>query len=180
MPVTLQAGEAAPLFELSDQDGRLHRLVDYRGRTVVLYFYPRDESPGCTAQACSFRDAHEAITRPGAADGSRATASAGAPGGAVVLGVSTDDAASHRRFRERHALPFPLLVDQGARVASAYGAWGEKTLYGRTMVGMTRATFIIGPDGRLARVWKRARAAGHGEVVLAALEKLRGGMTLAR
>lgn len=156
MAVTLKAGDRAPAFDLPDQDGRRHRLADYRGRTVVLYFYPRDETPGCTVEACSFRDEYGEILATGA----------------VVLGASIDDAASHARFRAHHALPFPLLVDVGARVASAYGAWGEKTLYGRKLIGMTRSTFIIGPDGRLLRVWKRARAAAHGEVVLAALRTL--------
>jgi peroxiredoxin Q/BCP len=156
MAVTLEASDPAPDFALHDQEGTLHRLGDYRGRTVVLYFYPRDETPGCTAQACSLRDEYGAIREQGA----------------EILGVSTDDAASHRRFRERHELPFPLLVDEGARVATAYGAWGEKTLYGRTSTGMTRATFIIGPDGRLLRVWKRAKAAGHGETVVKALREL--------
>ena len=156
MPVTLAAGDPAPAFALPDQDGAAHRLEDYAGRTVVLYFYPRDFTPGCASEACSFRDAHAEI----------------AAAGAVVLGVSTDDADSHRRFREEHGLPFPLLVDAAAEVASRYGAWGEKTLYGRTSVGMTRSTFVIGPDGRLLRVWKRARAAGHGEAVLRALRDL--------
>ncbi len=153
MAITLAPGDAAPDFALADQDGTTHRLADYRGRTVVLYFYPRDETPGCTAEACSFRDAHEEI----------------AAEGAVVLGVSTDDAESHRAFRERHELPFPLLVDDGAVVASRYGTWGEKVLYGRRSIGMTRSTFVIGPDGRLTKVWKRARAAGHGDAVLKVL-----------
>jgi peroxiredoxin Q/BCP len=154
MAITLERGDLAPSFTLTDQDGRTHRLADYRGRTVVLYFYPRDETPGCTAEACSFRDEHDAIEAAGA----------------VVLGVSTDDAATHRAFRAHHGLPFPLLVDAGAEVATSYGAWGEKTLYGRKSIGMTRSTFVIGPGGRLLRVWKRARAAGHGAVVLAAVQ----------
>jgi peroxiredoxin Q/BCP len=153
MAITLEAGDRAPAFALRDQDGQTHRLKDYAGRTVVLYFYPRDDTPGCTKEACSFRDEHAAITGEGAA----------------VLGVSTDDAESHQRFRVKHDLPFPLLVDEDARVATSYGAWGEKTLYGRKSIGMTRSTFIIGPDGRLLRVWKRAKAAGHGEVVRKAL-----------
>lgn len=156
MPVTLEAGDAAPAFELSDQDGRMHRLSDYRGKVVVLYFYPRDNTPGCTKQACSLRDEYVDLTSAGI----------------EVLGVSTDTAASHQKFRAQHALPFPLLVDEEARVASAYGAWGEKVLYGRRFEGMTRATFIIGPDGRLLRVWKRARADSHGEVVRKALVTL--------
>ncbi len=153
MAITLGAGDAPPEFELPDQDGNLHRLSEYRGRTVVLYFYPRDETPGCTTQACSLRDAHEEILTEDA----------------VVLGVSTDDAESHRSFRENHGLPFPLLVDKDATIAKEYGAWGEKVLYGRRFLGMTRSTFVIGPDGRLTKVWKRARAAGHGEAVLKAL-----------
>ena len=153
MAVTLEAGDRAPAFSIRDQNGHPHRLADYRGRTVVLYFYPRDETPGCTAEACSFRDHFDEITAEGA----------------VVLGVSTDTAESHQKFRARHDLPFPLLVDTDAKVATAYGAWGEKTLYGRKNIGMIRSTFVIGPDGRLTKVWKRARAAEHGVAVLAAL-----------
>jgi len=154
--ITLEAGDRAPAFTMPDQDGTPHRLADYRGRTVVLYFYPRDNTPGCTKEACSFRDEHSAILAAGA----------------VVLGVSTDTAASHQKFRDKFELPFPLLVDEDAKVATAYGAWGEKTLYGRRSIGMTRSTFIIGPDGKLLRLWKRAKADGHGEVVRRALEAL--------
>ncbi len=155
MPITLGAGDAAPDFEVADQDGNIHSLAGYRGRTVVLYFYPRDETPGCTIQACSFRDHHADILAEGA----------------VVLGVSRDDADSHRGFRESQRLPFPLLVDADANVSTRYGAWGEKVLYGRRFEGMTRSTFIIGPDGILTKVWKRARAAGHGAAVLKALRE---------
>lgn len=156
MAVTLEAGDPAPAFDLLDHDGTRHRLADYRGRTVVLYFYPKDDTPGCTTEACSFRDVDAELQAAGVA----------------VLGVSTDTAESHRRFRAKHDLGFPLLVDEGATVATAYGAWGEKVLYGRTFIGMIRSTFIIGPDGRLLRVWKRARATGHGEVVLAAIRDI--------
>ena len=156
MPVTLEAGDAAPGFALQDQDGTVHHLSDYAGRVVVLYFYPRDNTPGCTKEACSFRDEYEDLSALGV----------------EVLGVSTDSAVSHQKFRTKHDLPFPLLVDTDARVAAAYGAWGEKVLYGRRFEGMTRSTFIIGPDGRLLRVWKRARADGHGEVVRKALATL--------
>lgn len=155
MAITLEAGDAAPDFSLPDQDGTVHSLAGHRGRTVVLYFYPRDNTPGCTIQACSFRDRHAEILAEGA----------------IVLGVSKDGADSHGKFRERHELPFPLLVDDEAAVAARYGAWGEKVLYGRRFQGMTRATFIIGPDGVLTRVWKRARPAGHGEAVLKALRE---------
>ncbi len=153
MPVTLAKGDPAPDFALPDQDGKLHRLSDYAGQTVVLYFYPRDDTPGCTKQACSFRDELAEIGAEGA----------------TVLGVSTDSAESHQQFRAKYELNFPLLVDTEAEVATRYGAWGEKTLYGRKSIGMNRATFVIGPDGVLAKVWKRARAADHGQAVLKAL-----------
>ena len=153
MPVTLAKGDLAPDFELADQDGNPHCLSDYAGQTVVLYFYPRDDTPGCTKQACSFRDEMDEI----------------AAEGAVVLGVSTDSAESHQQFITKHELNFPLLVDSDATVATRYGAWGEKTLYGRKSIGMTRATFVIGPDGVLTKVWKRAKAADHGQAVLTAL-----------
>ncbi|MGE3962299.1 MAG: thioredoxin-dependent thiol peroxidase [Dehalococcoidia bacterium] len=152
MAITLEAGEKAPAFTLKDQDGKAHSLKDYAGKTVVLYFYPKDDTPGCTKEACSFRDNFSAIEAAGA----------------VVLGVSADDASSHQKFRAKYELPFPLLVDEGAKVASAYGAWGEKVLYGKTVIGMTRSTFVIGPDGKLVRVWKRVQAEGHGAQVLKA------------
>lgn len=157
MAVTLEAGDRAPGFSLKDQDGKVHDLKDYAGTTVVLYFYPKDDTPGCTKEACSFRDNHEAINEVGA----------------VVLGVSADDAASHQAFREKFGLPFPLLVDEGAKVASSYGAWGEKVLYGKTVIGMIRSTFIIGPDGVLTKVWKQVQAEGHAGHVLKALEASR-------
>jgi peroxiredoxin Q/BCP len=155
MAITLEAGDRPPAFTLYDQDGTRHRLSEYRGQTVVLYFYPRDETPGCTKQACNFRDHFDEIRAEGA----------------VILGVSTDSAESHRKFREHHDLPFPLLADEDAKVATKYGAWGEKTLYGRKSIGMTRSTFIVGPNGKLTRVWKRAKAADNGEVVLKALRE---------
>ena len=156
MAITLQANDRAPLFTLRDQDGTVHRLRNYRGQTVVLYFYPRDFTPGCTTQACSLRDVNTQIKAEGS----------------VILGVSNDNAESHRRFCDEYRLPFPLLVDEGAKVASRYGAWGEKVLYGRKSIGMTRATFIIGPDGKILRVWKRAKAKEHGMTVLKALHDL--------
>ena len=153
MPVTLAKGDPAPDFQLADQDGNLHKLADYAGQTVVLYFYPRDDTPGCTKQACSLRDDLDEI----------------AAEGAVVLGVSADDAESHQQFRAKYDLNFPLLVDSDTEVSTRYGAWGEKVLYGRKSIGMTRATFVIGPDGVLTKVWKRAKAADHGQAVLKAL-----------
>ena len=157
MAGTLAAGDRAPSFTLRDQDGSEHSLADYSGKIVILYFYPKDETPGCTTQACSLRDYFAEIRAEGA----------------TVLGVSTDNAASHRAFREHHELPFALLADEGARVSTAYGTWGEKVLYGRKSIGMTRATFIIGPEGTLLRVWKRATAAEHGATILGALQALK-------
>ena len=157
MAVTLEAGDKAPAFSLPDQDGKTHKLADYQGKIVVLYFYPKDMTGGCTAQACSLRDLNAEI----------------AAEGAVVLGLSTDTAESHQQFRAMHQLPFTLLVDAGAKVATRYGSWGEKVLYGKRSIGMTRATFIIGPDGTLLRVWKRATAAEHGTTVLNALRALK-------
>lgn len=156
MAVTLEAGDRAPSFTLKDQDGKTHKLADYKGQTVVLYFYPRDDTPGCTKQACSFRDELGSIQAEGA----------------IVLGVSTDDAATHQKFREKYDLNFPLLVDSNSKVSTRYGAWGEKNNYGKIIVGMIRSTFVIGPDGKLLKVWKRARAADHGVAVLKALQGL--------
>ena len=116
----------------------------------MLYFYPRDGTPGCTKQACSFRDAELQIRGEGA----------------VILGVSTDSAESHRKFRAKHELPFPLLVDEDAQVATAYGAWGEKTLYGRRFIGVIRSTFLIDPKGTLVAEWRGIRVPGHAAAVL--------------
>ena len=157
MAVTLEAGERAPAFTMKDQDGKEHSLAGYQGETVVLYFYPKDETPGCTTQACSLRDYFGDIRKEGA----------------TILGVSTDDAESHKKFIANHELPFPLLVDADKQASTAYGTWGEKVLYGKTSIGMTRATFIIGPDGKLLRVWKRATAADHGATILEALQELK-------
>ena len=153
MAITLEAGDRAPGFTATDQDGKTHSLADYAGQTVVLYFYPKDDTPGCTKEACSFRDNFTEIQAAGA----------------VILGVSGDTAASHQKFREKYDLPFPLLVDADKQIATACGAWGEKVLYGKTVIGMIRWTFIIGPDGSLVKVWKQVKAEGHAEHVLKAL-----------
>jgi peroxiredoxin Q/BCP len=147
------AGAAAPDFSLPDATGTEHRLADYRGRWVVLYFYPADDTPGCTTEACQFRDLHAEL----------------AAAGAVVLGVSPDDPRSHARFRDKYGLPFPLLADVDHRVAEAYGAWQLKTSYGRSQMGVVRSTFLIDPEGRIARVWPKVKADGHAAEVLAAL-----------
>ncbi len=132
----LKPGDPAPHFEaFTDQDQKI-RLSDFRGRKVILYFYPKDDTSGCTAQACSFRDFYPKIQEAGA----------------VVLGVSPDGAASHRRFKEKYQLPFPLIVDTDHRIAQAYGTWGEKSRYGRKYMGMIRSHFVIDENGMLVDV----------------------------
>lgn len=152
-----EAGQPAPTFTLPDQDGRDVSLVDLRGRPVVLYFYPRDDTPGCTTQACGIRDRWAAFE----------------DAGAVVLGVSPDTVDSHADFVAAHGLPHTLLADPDREVLEAYGAWGEKVLYGRTSVGVIRCTFLIAPDGTIAKVWKRVQTKQHADRVLAALADLR-------
>jgi peroxiredoxin Q/BCP len=140
----------APPFALKDQSGAEVASRDLKGKWVVLYFYPKDDTPGCTKEACNFRDNHGAIQAKGA----------------VVLGVSGDSEASHQKFRQKYELPFQLLADPGNEVARAYGAWGTKQNYGKTYEGIIRSTFIIGPDGRVAKVWKRVKPDAHGAEVL--------------
>ena len=146
----LAADTEAPDFTLKDQDGQRVSLRDLRGKWVVLYFYPKDDTPGCTKEACSFRDNHGQLQQRGA----------------VVLGVSGDSEASHRKFADKYELPFPLLVDADHEVAKAYGAWGTKSNYGRTYEGVIRSTFVMGPDGRIAKVWPKVKPAEHGQEVL--------------
>lgn len=154
----LTVGGPAPEFTLRDDRGTLRTLRGLRGKWVVLYFYPEDDTPTCTTQACDLRDHW---------DGFEAA-------GIVVLGVSPDPVASHRRFRDRFRLPFRLLSDPDHVVATAYGAWGEKQLYGRTYIGMHRNTCVIDPEGRIAAVFPRVRTRGHAARVLAALDRLAG------
>jgi peroxiredoxin Q/BCP len=149
-------GDAAPEVTLPDETGTVHRLSDQRGRWTVLYFYPTDDTPGCTVEACEFRDNIETINERGA----------------DVWGISPQGAASKRAFREKFGLPFNLLADEGHKVAQAYGSWVEKKNYGKTYWGTARTTFLIGPDGRVARVWPRVKPEGHAGEVLAALDEL--------
>lgn len=155
--MAIEAGDKAPAFTLEDGTGRKVKLSDHKGKFVVLYFYPKDNTPGCTQQACDFRDEHSALEKAGA----------------VVLGVSPDSAASHQKFAAKHALPFPLLVDADHAVAEKYGAWGEKTLYGRKFMGIIRQTFLIGPAGKVVRVWPKVKVKGHVAEVLEALQDAR-------
>ena len=152
----IEEGEAAPDFTLADDNGRQVKLSDLRGKPVVLYFYPKDDTPGCTREACAFRDRSEDLKSRGA----------------VVLGVSPDDVASHGRFRDKFSLNFPLLADAGHQVAERYGAWREKNMYGKTSMGIQRSTFLIDREGKVRKVWKRVNVDGHDEEVLKALAAL--------
>jgi len=153
----VEVGQKAPPFSLPDQDGKQVKLSDFKGKAVVLYFYPKDDTPGCTQEACSFRDEHSALKKAGA----------------VVLGVSPDESRSHARFAGKLQLPFPLLADTDHAVAEAYGAWGEKVLYGRKFLGIVRSTFLIGRDGKVARVWPKVKVDGHVAEVREALAALK-------
>jgi peroxiredoxin Q/BCP len=149
----LKLGQKAPAFSLPSTSGATVSLASLKGRQVVLYFYPRDNTPGCTVEACDFRDQHSALQKAGA----------------VVLGVSADSLKSHAGFRAKHELPFDLLVDEGSKVASAYGAFGEKLMYGRKVQGTIRSTFLIDASGSIAALWSPVKVKGHVEAVLAAL-----------
>jgi peroxiredoxin Q/BCP len=149
----LEPGDPAPPFRLPDQDGRTVALADFAGRRVVVYFYPADDTPGCTKEACQFNDNLAAF---GAA-------------GVPVLGISPDGSAKHQRFREKYGLRFPLLSDPDHAVMERYGAWGEKTMYGRTTVGVIRSTFLVDEESKVARAWYNVRADGHAAKVLAEL-----------
>jgi peroxiredoxin Q/BCP len=147
----LQPGDAAPPFALPDQDGRQVDLADFRGRRVVVYFYPKDDTPGCTKEACQFNDGLSGF----------------AGSGVDVIGISADDGDSHRRFRAKYGLGFMLLTDAGNEVATRYGAYGDKVLYGKPTVGTIRSTFLVGADGRIEQAWYGVRADGHADQVLA-------------
>jgi thioredoxin-dependent peroxiredoxin len=152
----IEAGQPAPTFTLPDQDGRPVSLEDLRGRPVVLYFYPKDDTPGCTTQACGIRDQWSEFEAAGAA----------------VLGVSPDTVESHAGFAGKHDLPHTLLADPEREVLQAYGAYGEKVLYGKTTVGVIRCTFLIDADGTVAKVWKRVQTKSHADQVLKSLAEL--------
>ena len=149
----IEEGKPAPDFELTTDTGERVKLSDYRGQPVVLYFYPKDDTPGCTVEACGFRDSYPDFERRGA----------------VVLGVSPDDEASHVKFKNKFSIPFPLLADPEHEVAEQYGVWGEKKYAGKTYWGVDRTTFVIDADGNVARVMKNVKPDGHPEQVLAAL-----------
>ncbi len=154
----IEPGKAAPAFTLADQSEQKHRLSDYRGQWVVLYFYPRDNTPGCTKEACQFRDATEDLQQRGA----------------VVFGMSPDDETSHEKFASKFDLPFPLLADHDAKVCQKYGVWQEKMNYGRKYMGVVRTTYLIDPQGKVAHRWDKVKVAAHSDQVLAKLDELQG------
>ena len=155
MPL-IEPGKKAPAFSLKDQDGRTHTLSAYKGQPVVLYFYPKDDTPGCTVEACAFRDQLPAFTK----------------GTAVVLGVSILDEKSKAKFAKKHGLTFPLLADAEHEVAEKYGVWQERSMYGRTYMGVARVTYLIDADGKVARRWDKVKVDGHADEVLAAVAAL--------
>jgi thioredoxin-dependent peroxiredoxin len=150
-------GDRAPEVALPDETGTIHRLADQRDKWTLIYFYPEDDTPGCTTESCQFRDLYADIRDEGA----------------EVWGISPDGAASHQRFRAKFSLPFPLLSDEDHAVAEAYGAWMLKKNYGREYMGIVRSSFLVDPDGRIARTWPRVKADGHAAEVLAALAEAR-------
>ena len=152
----LEPGTKAPDFTLPAVDGTQVTLRDLRGKPVVLYFYPRDDTPGCTREACAFRDRKAELGQLGAA----------------VLGVSPDDVSSHEKFRDKHGLNFPILADVDHKVADGYGAWREKVRFGKRAMGIQRSTFLIDAEGVVRKVWKRVDVDGHDEQVIAALRSL--------
>ena len=154
--MAIQEGKKAPAFALTDESGRRVSLADFSGKDVILYFYPRDDTPGCTKEACGFRDLWKPIQKRGA----------------VVLGVSPDGAEKHQKFRAKYKLPFSLLSDPDREVMTKYGAWGEKTMYGKKVTGVIRSTVWIGKDGVVRKHWARvAKAEAHPAQVLEALEE---------
>jgi thioredoxin-dependent peroxiredoxin len=151
-----ELGDLAPDIALPDETGAMHRLSDQRGRWTILYFYPKDDTPGCTVEACEFRDANATIHERGA----------------DVWGVSPQGASSKKSFREKFDLPFTLLADEAHEAAEAYGAWVEKQNYGKTYMGTARRTFLVDPDGRIAKTWEKVKPEGHAADVLAILDTL--------
>lgn len=152
----LEEGTKAPAFTLTDENGDKHKLSDYKGQWIILYFYPKDDTPGCTVEGIEFTAKHKEFTKANA----------------VVLGVSGDSQESHKKFCTKHRLGITLLSDPDYKMMSKYGAYGNKVLYGKTFLGIKRSTYIIDPQGKVAKVWKAVRAKGHAEKVLEVLNQL--------
>jgi peroxiredoxin Q/BCP len=153
LKLTLKEGDKAPAFTASTNGGGKISLADYKGQNVILYFYPKDDTPGCTKEACAFRDAWADFKKKKA----------------VILGVSTDKVKSHDKFVEKFTLPFPLLADEDKKIVEAYGVWGPKTFMGVKYIGTSRVTFLIGPDGKIKKIWPKVKPAEHAAEVLAEL-----------
>ncbi len=151
----LKINDIAPDFSLPDQEGNNHRLADYKGRWVLLYFYPKDNTPGCTTEACTLRDAFEEFKNKNA----------------MVLGMSADSVKSHKGFIEKHTLPFTLLSDEGKQVLESYGVWAKKKFLGREYMGILRNSFLINPEGKIVKIYEGVKPAGHAEEVLVDLIK---------
>jgi len=151
----LSVGDKAPGFRTTDQDGEPVSLSDFKGKKVVLYFYPKDDTPGCTKEACSFRDVWPKLRRKKV----------------EILGVSVDDAKSHRKFVDKYSLPFTLLADTDKKIVNDYGVWGEKSMYGRKYMGTNRVTYLIDEKGKIAAVWPKVKVADHVEEVVEAIEQ---------
>ncbi|MEM9656847.1 MAG: thioredoxin-dependent thiol peroxidase [Planctomycetota bacterium] len=152
----IEPGGKAPAFTLTADDGSKVKLTELKGQPIVLYFYPKDDTPGCTREACAFRDRRDELQEQGAA----------------VFGVSPDDVASHEEFRDKYDLNFPLLADPDHKVAEKYGAWREKNMYGKKSMGIQRSTYLIDADGKVARLWKRVKVDGHDAQVLEAIHEM--------
>lgn len=148
--ISLQVGDKAPTFSTTDQDGNLIKLSSFKGKKVVLYFYPKDLTSTCTVQACNLRDHYKVLLKKGY----------------IVLGVSPDSASSHQKFIAKNKLPFPLLVDTDRQLAEAYGVWGEKKMYGRTYLGIHRTTFVIDEKGKIERILDKPKSSMHAEEIL--------------
>ncbi len=153
LELKLKEGDKAPTFTVATNGGGKISLADYKGKNVILYFYPRDDTPGCTKEACAFRDHWDDFKKKGA----------------VILGVSTDKVKSHDKFVEKYKLPFTLLADEDKKIVEDYGVWGEKKFMGRKYLGTHRVTFLIGPDGRIKKIWPKVKPEEHVAEVLAAL-----------
>ena len=151
-----EVGKKAPAFSLKDDQNQSVKLSELKGQPVVVYFYPKDDTPGCTREACAFRDRSKELTKAGT----------------IVLGVSPDTVESHVKFKTKYELNFPLLFDKDHKVAEKYGAWREKNMYGKKSMGIQRSTFLIDADGKIAKIWKRVKVDGHDEQVLAAIAEL--------
>jgi len=153
--MVLEKGIKAPNFELEDSEGTVHKLSDYQGETIVVYFYPKDDTPGCTKEACSFRDSYKDFK----------------DAGVTIIGISPDKVESHKKFKDKYALPFTLLADSDHEVCESYGVWGLKKSFGREYEGVYRTTFIIDPEGQVQRVFENVKPSDHSQEVLSELGK---------